>query len=146
LGAEGEINILLNNMLIFNKQKKIMNNTLIKIGAIFGAIGVSLGAFGAHALKAFLEASGRTDTFETAVKYLFYHALGIILIGIIQEKYPNKWLKYAGTLMVAGVLIFSGSVFTICFTGIKAFGAVAPIGGTLMILSWLSLFWGVGKK
>ncbi|MCA0366335.1 MAG: DUF423 domain-containing protein [Bacteroidetes bacterium] len=123
-----------------------MNNTFIKIGAILGAVGVSLGAFGAHALKASLEASGRTDTFETAVKYLFCHALGIILIGIIQEKYPNKWLKYAGTGMTAGVIIFSGSLFTICFTGIKAFGAVAPIGGTLMILSWLSVFWGVGKK
>lgn len=111
-----------------------------------GAIGVSFGAFGAHALKSFLEDSGRTDTFETAVKYLFYHALGIILIGIIQEKYSNKWLKYAGSGMTAGVIIFAGSIFTICFTGIKAFGAVAPIGGTLMILSWLSLFWGVGKK
>ena len=123
-----------------------MNNFLIKTGAILGAIGVSLGAFGAHALKAFLEASGRMDTYETAVKYLFYHALAIILIAIIQEKYSNKWLKYAGNGMIAGVIVFSGSVFTICFTGIKAFGAVAPIGGTLMILSWLSLFWGVGRK
>jgi uncharacterized membrane protein YgdD (TMEM256/DUF423 family) len=72
--------------------------------------------------------------------------LGIILVGIIQEKFPNKWLKLAGYGMTAGVIIFTGSLFTICFTGIKAFGAVAPIGGTLMILSWLSLFWGVGKK
>lgn len=123
-----------------------MNNTLIKIGAILGVIGVSLGAFGAHALQRFLEVSGRASTFQTAVQYLFYHALGIILIGIIQEKFQNKWLKYAGIGMVFGVIIFSGSLFVICFSGIKSFGAVAPIGGTLMILSWFLLFWGVRKR
>ncbi|MFN3852343.1 MAG: DUF423 domain-containing protein [Spirosomataceae bacterium] len=122
-----------------------MNKFLIQSGAILGALGVALGAFGAHALKDMLTASNRLDTFETAVKYQFYHALALILVGILSQNFTVKTMNYSGLSMLIGTIIFSGSLYLICFTGIKAFGAIAPIGGTLMIVGWLLLFWSVFK-
>ena len=120
-----------------------MAKLFIQMGAILGAVGVGLGAFGAHALKASLEASGRFDTFETAVRYQFYHALALVLVGVLLQNSPqtdNRWLVWAGYAFTAGVIVFSGSLYTICFTGIKTFGAIAPIGGTLLIAGWVMLF------
>lgn len=122
-----------------------MNKFLIQSGAILGALGVALGAFGAHALKDMLTASNRLDTFETAVKYQFYHALALILVGILSQNFTVKTMNYSGLSMLIGTIIFSGSLYVICFTGIKAFGAIAPIGGTLMIVGWVLLFWSVFK-
>ncbi len=121
---------------------------MLQSGALLGAIAVALGAFGAHALKATLEASGRADTFETAVKYQFYHAIALVLIGVLLSKADAsvaKWLHWSGYAFAVGVLIFSGSLYTICFTGITKFGAVAPIGGVLLILGWVMLFVAAGK-
>ncbi len=135
---------------VFNQVIIIMTNKLfLQAGAILGLLGVALGAFGAHALKPSLEASGRFDTFETAVKYQFYHALALILISILLQNASvsaAKWYNWAGYATLGGVIIFSGALYTICFTGIKAFGAVAPIGGTLMIVGWLLLFLGSTKS
>ena len=122
-----------------------MSKLFIQSGAILGAIAVSLGAFGAHALKKSLEASGRLDTFETAVKYQFYHALALVLVGMLIQNMPNntKFLDYSGYSFLVGVFIFSGSLYAICFTGITKFGAIAPIGGLALIAGWLLLFWAV---
>ncbi len=120
----------------------------IQAGALFGALAVTLGAFGAHALKASLEASNRLDTFETAVKYQFYHALALVLVGFMlrgQGEEVSKWLGWAGYSFIGGILIFSGSLYAICFTGITKFGATAPIGGLLMILGWILLLLTAGK-
>lgn len=120
----------------------------IQAGALFGALAVALGAFGAHALKASLEASNRLDTFETAVKYQFYHALALVLIGFMlreQSGEVSKWLSWSGYSFIGGILIFSGSLYAICFTGITRFGATAPIGGLLMILGWVLLLLAAGK-
>jgi uncharacterized membrane protein YgdD (TMEM256/DUF423 family) len=122
-----------------------MNKLFLLSGSILGFIGVGIGAFGAHAFKPMLEASGRVDTFETGVRYLFYHAIALVLVGILSKEFPAKTINYSGYSFLFGVLIFSGSLFLICFTGIKVFGAVAPIGGTLMILGWALLFWSVMK-
>ena len=121
----------------------------IQAGALLGAVAVALGAFGAHALKAMLETSGRADTFETAVKYQFYHAIGLVLIGILLQNCAvnaERFYNWSGYAFLVGVVIFSGSLYTICFTGIRAFGAVAPIGGTLMIIGWVLLLLAAGKK
>ncbi len=120
----------------------------IQAGALFGALAVTLGAFGAHALKASLEASNRLDTFETAVKYQFYHALALVLVGFMlrgQGEEASKWLGWSGYSFIGGILIFSGSLYAICFTGITKFGATAPIGGLLMILGWILLLLTAGK-
>lgn len=110
-------------------------------GAILGLLGVALGAFGAHALRATLTASGRLDTFETAVKYQFYHAIALVLIGILLQQFGSnpataRLLGWAGNSMLGGVLIFSGSLYVLCATGITWLGAITPIGGVLMIVGW----------
>ncbi|MFB0908327.1 MAG: DUF423 domain-containing protein, partial [Spirosomataceae bacterium] len=78
-------------------------------------------------------------------KYQFYHALVLILIGLLFKEIPTKVMTYSGYCMLIGVLIFSGSLYTICFTGIKMFGAVAPIGGTLLIAGWGLLLYAVSR-
>lgn len=122
-----------------------MNKLFLQSGAILGLLGVAFGAFGAHALEKMLEAAGRAATFETAVKYQFYHALALVLIGLLAKEIPTKFINYSGYCMLVGVVIFSGSLYAICFTGIRAFGAVAPVGGTLMIVGWGLLFYAVSR-
>lgn len=121
---------------------------MIQAGALLGVLAVSLGAFGAHALKASLEASGRGDTFETAVRYQFYHALALVLVGALMRHAgveAGRWLGWSGYAFTAGVLIFSGSLYAICFTGITKFGAIAPIGGLLMVAGWILLFFAASR-
>lgn len=110
-----------------------------------GGLGVMVGAFGAHALKSLLETSGRTDTFETAVKYQFYHALALILIGLLMFRIDQKIIHYAGILMLIGTIIFSGSLYILCLSGIKWLGAITPIGGVLMIAGWLLLCFAISR-
>ncbi|WP_341228153.1 DUF423 domain-containing protein [uncultured Arcticibacterium sp.] len=116
-----------------------MNKTFLIFGAILGLLGVLVGAFGAHALKETLEKAGNMATFETAVKYQFYHALALVLTGILFKEFPSNYSNYAGYSFFMGTIIFSGALYLICFTGIKTFGAVAPIGGSLLILGWFFL-------
>lgn len=116
-----------------------MHKFILISGAVLGALAVALGAFGAHALKPMLEASGRLETFETAVKYQFYHALALILCGMLLERFTTPLYQYAGIAFLAGTLIFSGSLYLICFTGVSKWGAVAPIGGLAMITGWVLL-------
>lgn len=114
-------------------------------GSLLGALGVGLGAFGAHALRSMLLATNRIDTFETAVKYQFYHALALVTVGILMQQFPEKNWSAAGWSFLVGTLIFSGSLYLICFTGIKVFGAITPIGGVALIAGWLLLAWQVSR-
>lgn len=116
-----------------------MNKT-IKTAAILGATAVAIGAFGAHALKELLMNSGRLDTYETAVKYQFYHTLAILFIGFLQNSNSSKNLKWSSYLMIAGIIIFSGSLYILCLTGLTFLGAITPIGGVLLIIGWVLLF------
>jgi uncharacterized membrane protein YgdD (TMEM256/DUF423 family) len=113
-----------------------MNKIFLIAGAVSGLLGVGLGAFGAHALKDFLASAGRTETFETAVKYMFYHGLALLFTGILQKEYPVSAVNYAGWSFMIGIVIFSGSLFLLCATGIKVLGAITPIGGVAMIVGW----------
>lgn len=120
----------------------------IQTGALLGLIGVGLGAFGAHALRKLLDETGRGPTFETAVKYQFYHALALVLVGVLMHLMAEnplalKYLNYAGLSFLGGTLIFSGSLYILCFTGITWLGAITPIGGVLLIAGWALLFWAV---
>jgi uncharacterized membrane protein YgdD (TMEM256/DUF423 family) len=116
----------------------------ILLGALAGAAGVVLGAFGAHALKARL-APDMLAVWQTAVQYHFWHALGLIAVGIvIAHALPGSTvLKWAGWLMVAGLVLFSGSLYALALTGARWLGAVTPFGGTAWILAWLLLAWAV---
>ena len=114
---------------------------ILQLAALFGGLGVAIGAFGAHALRPMLEQAGRFDTFETAVRYQFYHALALLGIGVLWMVRPELTrLGTAGILWAAGLVIFSGSLYALCFTGITKLGAVAPIGGLLLLGGWLSLW------
>jgi uncharacterized membrane protein YgdD (TMEM256/DUF423 family) len=82
---------------------------MIQAGGVLGALAVALGAFGAHAFKGMLEASGRTDTFETAVKYQFYHAIAMVLVGLLMQRAGAdavRMLGWAGNAFAIGVIIF----------------------------------------
>jgi uncharacterized membrane protein YgdD (TMEM256/DUF423 family) len=114
----------------------------ILLGALAGALGVALGAFGAHALKARLSAE-MLAIWQTAVQYHFWHALALVTIGIvIALALPGSTaLRWAGWLMVAGLVLFSGSLYALAFTGARWLGAVTPFGGTAWIAAWLLFAW-----
>lgn len=113
---------------------------ILQIAALLGGLGVAIGAFGAHGLRAMLEASGRFDTFETAVRYQFYHTLALLAVGVLLHVRPElRLLGTAAWLWIGGVIVFSGSLYLLCFTGITKLGAVAPIGGLLLIGGWIAL-------
>ena len=116
-----------------------MNKLFIIISSVSGMLAVGLGAFGAHALKTQLETSGNLNTYHTAVQYQFYHTLALLGIAILSAKLESQWLNLAGYSMSVGILIFSGSLYILCFTGIKWLGAITPIGGLAFILGWLFL-------
>ncbi|MEP0713375.1 DUF423 domain-containing protein [Algoriphagus sp.] len=114
---------------------------IIQSAAIFGAFAVGIGAFGAHGLKDILIETGRTETFETAVMYHFYHALALFLIGILALVRPTwKKLSAAALLLMLGILIFSGSLYILSLTGITWLGAITPLGGLAFIAGWILLF------
>lgn len=120
--------------------------TTLLWACILGATGVMIGAFGAHALKPSLEAAGRLDTFETAVKYQFYHALALLATGLLMQQNAARMLHYAALLFALGVLLFSGSLYVLCLTGIGVLGAVTPLGGVLFIAGWITLGVGIARK
>lgn len=116
-----------------------MDQTFILIGSLLGGLGVALGAFGAHALRQRLAAEGLAR-FETGVRYHIYHALAMVALGAAMERLPGQGLAVvAGWLLFAGVLVFSGSLYLLAFTGVRRWGAVTPFGGVAMIAGWLCL-------
>lgn len=113
---------------------------LLQLAGLFGALGVAIGAFGAHALHDTLVRAGRLDTFETAVRYQFYHALAMLAAGVLWAARPElRALGTTGALWAGGIVVFSGSLYALCFTGITKLGAVAPIGGLLLLGGWVGL-------
>lgn len=119
----------------------------IRIAAVFGAIAVILGAFGAHALKALLNAD-QLHTFETGVKYQFYHTLALLVCGLISDRIPSGKLNMAAASFIAGIIFFSGSLYllsTKSIIGMESLswlGPVTPIGGLMFITGWIFLFLG----
>ena len=118
----------------------------LALGGFNAMLAVLLGAFGAHGLKSRLAADMLT-VFQTGVQYHFYHALGLILIGIIAMQIsPGIWLKSSGWLMLSGIILFSGSLYILSITGLRWLGMITPLGGIAFILAWLALFIGVIKQ
>lgn len=116
-----------------------MFKLFVSLGSINAVVAVALGAFGAHALKDRLSAD-MLAIFETGVQYHFYHALGLLAVGLIATHLPNSSLvKWSGWLMAFGILVFSGSLYVLAATGIKWLGAITPIGGTAFIAAWVIL-------
>lgn len=120
-----------------------MGRKSIIAGAIFGALAVGFGAFGAHALADFLESTGRAGTYETAVKYHFYHSILLIILGLLSEKISIRLPVY---FVAAGILLFSGSLYLLIFTGISQLGMITPLGGVSFIAGWLLIAYNAWKN
>ena len=106
-------------------------------GSLFMALAVMIGAFGAHALKDFFNQYA-TDVFKTGNLYHFIHSLALIIVGVLQKQFDID-LSISGYSFLFGVVIFSGSLYSLALTGIKGLGAITPIGGLLFILGWVWL-------
>lgn len=107
-------------------------------GAVFGLLGVAGGAMGAHWLRNILD-PGDLNTFEIGIRYQMYHALALLATGLLAGRWRSAWFTAACGLFTAGVVLFSGSLYTLAFTGIGLFGAIAPLGGICLIAGWASL-------
>lgn len=121
-------------------------DTTLLWACIMGGLAVVIGAFGAHAFKPFLIASGTSDVFELAVRYQFYHALALLGTGILMAHFETKHLSFSGLFFLIGIFFFSGSLYALSFTGIKVLGAVTPLGGISFIAGWICLGWEVYRN
>ena len=111
------------------------------LGAINMSLGVILGAFGAHSLKSILAVEQLT-VYHIAVQYQIYHALGLLLVAALQIPFPpSGGLRTGGWLLVAGIILFSGSLYIMALTGWSWLGPVTPVGGACFIIGWLWIFW-----
>lgn len=110
------------------------------IAAIFGGLSVGAGAFAAHALRERLSEKS-LSIFETAARYQMYHSLALLLVALLlmQEKIPQTTLVAAGWSFIVGILIFSGSLYTLSLTDVKVLGAITPLGGVAFITGWGAL-------
>lgn len=122
-----------------------MPKLIFIFSSISGLLAVGLGAFGAHALRTKLEADNTLHTFHTAVQYQFYHTLALLAVALLMMKFHNPVLGYAGWSFTFGILVFSGSLYVLCFTGMKWLGAITPIGGLAFIAGWVLLLVAVLK-
>ncbi len=110
------------------------------LGALLAFLSVAFGAFGAHALRARLD-SDMLAVFETAARYQFLHALALLFLGQHAGDAGRRGLRAAGVLFVAGVVLFSGSLYALALSGVRIWGAVTPLGGACFLAGWLLLAW-----
>ncbi|WP_448602507.1 DUF423 domain-containing protein [Thermoleptolyngbya sp.] len=114
-----------------------MSQVFLAIASLLGGLSVAAGAFGSHALRPKLS-DRMLEIFETGTRYQMYHALALLLVGLLllRAEAGQGWLNAAGWAFVVGTLIFSGSLYALSLSGIKILGAVAPIGGTALMIGW----------
>ncbi|MBR9919025.1 DUF423 domain-containing protein [bacterium] len=115
------------------------NPTILVIASFLAALAVGLGAFGAHALEESLSPK-RLDTWNTAVTYHMWHALALIGLALVSRVFEVD-LTWSLNLIVAGIFVFSGSLYLLCFTDTSWLGAITPIGGICFILGWILAGW-----
>lgn len=117
---------------------------LLILGALNAALAVVCGAFGAHGLKARVEAS-LLETWATASEYHFFHALALLLVGVLSKQFGAAGIVTAGWILLAGMLVFSGSLYLLVLSGQRWLGAITPLGGTALIIGWVWLAWALYK-
>jgi uncharacterized membrane protein YgdD (TMEM256/DUF423 family) len=112
--------------------------TFVILGAILGGLSVAAGAFGAHARRAPLEPR-MLEVFETAARYQMYHALALFAAAWLAQQTEAPAAHIAGWAFVVGIVLFSGSLYAMAFTGVRALGAVTPVGGVAFMVGWAAL-------
>ncbi len=128
-----------------------MNKSYLKAGSFFAALAIMLGAFGTHYIGSRVNLSV-LNIFETAIRYQMYHALGLILVGIVAKEFTSKHINWAAKLFIIGIIVFSGSLYLLTyFKAVEAkqfywLGAVTPIGGVAFIVGWCLLLCSFFKK
>lgn len=108
------------------------------LGAILGGLSVAAGAFGAHALRGQLEPR-MLEVFETAARYQMYHALGLFAAAWMSQQTHSQAALLSGWSFVVGILLFSGSLYAMAFTGMRGLGAITPFGGAAFLVGWAAL-------
>ena len=121
-----------------------MERRFFALGSVSALIGVAAGAFGAHALKARL-APELLITFETGVRYQLVHSLALLAVAWAVVRWPGRATMSAGVLFLAGIVLFSGSLYALALTGTRALGIVTPFGGAAFIAGWACLAWGAWR-
>lgn len=119
--------------------------TTLAAASLILALTVIAGAFGAHGLKTVLSPE-KLVTYETGIRYQFYHAFGMFLVGILQQLLPNLRLGPAVSAFAAGIILFSGNCYLYTLTDLKVFAMIVPVGGGLFILGWAYLFYRILKS
>ncbi len=119
----------------------------MRVASVLGCFAVALGAFGAHVLKEKLEALHTTAIYHTAVQYHFYHVFALLAVGLLSlHGRSGATLSIAGWCFTVGILVFSGSLYTLAFTGMKWLGMITPLGGLAMIAGWIALAIAAGSR
>ena len=118
-----------------------MHHNLFRAATIIGAMAIIAGAFGAHALKSRLD-TNLLATFETAARYQFYHALALGMLALHYDRFHQKRIRWVKGLMIAGLILFCGSLYALCLSSPHArwLGAITPFGGGCFITAWV--LWG----
>jgi uncharacterized membrane protein YgdD (TMEM256/DUF423 family) len=122
-----------------------MERRFFALGSLSALIGVAAGAFGAHALKARLPPE-LLIAFETGVRYQLVHSLALLAVAWAVVRWPGRATTSAGVLFLAGIVLFSGSLYALALTGSRTLGIVTPFGGVAFIAGWASLAWGAWRK
>lgn len=122
-----------------------MQRLFFALGSGFALIAVITGAFAAHTLKSKLSPD-MFQVFEVAVRYQMYHALGLIAVAWATSQWSSQLITASGWLFVAGIVIFSGSLYILSLTGVRWLGAITPIGGVAFIIGWGCLLWAAIKS
>lgn len=118
-----------------------MDRVFVMLGSLLMFLGVGAGAFGAHGLSGyFARYTDLAGTYDTAVRYQLIHGLGLFIAAWAASRWPGPLPTWAGYLFLAGVLIFSGSLYLLVFTRLRWFGAITPIGGVAFLAGWALLF------
>ena len=121
-----------------------MDRVFFSIGAILAALGVAAGAFGAHGLRARVGPE-MLAVFETGVRYHLIHALALLAVAWASTRWASAAIRGAGWLFVVGIVLFAGSLYVLCLTGVRALGAITPFGGAALIAGWVLLAWGAWR-
>ena len=122
----------------------VQSRRLLLLGSAAAMLGVLLGAFGAHGLKAHVPAD-LLAIYDTGVRYHLVHALGVLLVASLSIVIDSRLLRLAAWCLLAGIVLFSGSLYALALTGVRSLGAITPLGGLAFVLGWALLFAGVRR-
>ena len=133
-------------------KRYFMHKKFLATGAVLGGLAVLIGAYGAHGLERMTSDPKTLRGFETGAEYQMYHSIALLLAGILFERFANKWIRLAGKFFIAGIILFSGSLYVLSFlrhldsTAVRFVGPITPLGGLCFIVGWMFLLAGVTRK